>query len=58
MLATRFGVEAIDAADQRDFQTMVALRGAEIVRVPIDDAIRELKTVDTALYDVASVFFG
>jgi phosphofructokinase-like protein len=58
VLATRFGVEAIDAADQGDFQTMVALQGARIVRVPIDEAIRELKTVDTALYDVASVFFG
>jgi 6-phosphofructokinase 1 len=58
VLATRFGVEAIDAAHDHDFQTMVALQGTQIVRVPIDDAIRELKTVDPALYDVASVFFG
>jgi ATP-dependent phosphofructokinase / diphosphate-dependent phosphofructokinase len=58
VLATRFGVEAIDAVHERDFQTMVALQGAQIVRVPIDDAIRELKTVDPGLYDVASVFFG
>ena len=46
VLATRFGVEAIDAAHEHDFQKMVALQGAQIVRVPIDDAIRELKTVD------------
>jgi 6-phosphofructokinase 1 len=58
VLATRFGVEAIDAAHEGDFQTMVALQGTRIVRVPIDEAIRELKTVDPELYDVASVFFG
>jgi 6-phosphofructokinase len=58
VLATRLGVEAIDAAHERDFQKMVALQGTKIVRVPIDDAIRELKTVDPKLYEVASVFFG
>jgi 6-phosphofructokinase 1 len=58
VLATRFGIEAIDAAHEQDFQKMVALRGTEIVRVPIDEAVRELKTVDPRLYDVASVFFG
>jgi phosphofructokinase-like protein len=58
VLATRFGVEAIDAAHEHDFQKMVALQGARIVRVPIGDAIRELKTVDPQLYEVATVFFG
>ena len=58
VLATRFGVAAIDAVDELDFQKMVALQGTQIVRVPIEDAIRELKTVDAALYEVASVFFG
>jgi phosphofructokinase-like protein len=58
VLATRFGVEAIDAAHEQDFQKMVALEGARIVRVRIEDAIRELKTVDPELYDVASIFFG
>jgi 6-phosphofructokinase 1 len=37
---------------------MVALQGADIVRVPIEEGVRELKTVDPKLYDVASVFFG
>jgi phosphofructokinase-like protein len=58
VLATRFGIEAIDAVHQNDFGTMVALRGADIIRVPLADAIRELKTVDRRLYDAASVFFG
>jgi 6-phosphofructokinase 1 len=40
------------------FGTMVALRGERIERVPIADAVRELKTVDPALLAVAGVFFG
>jgi 6-phosphofructokinase 1 len=37
---------------------MVALRGTDIVRVPIEEGVRELKTVDDALYAAAAVFFG
>jgi ATP-dependent phosphofructokinase / diphosphate-dependent phosphofructokinase len=58
VLATRFGIEAIDAVNDGEFGIMVALRGPDIVRVPIEDGVRELKTVDPKLYDVASVFFG
>ncbi|HEV8296623.1 MAG TPA: 6-phosphofructokinase [Acidimicrobiales bacterium] len=58
VLATRFGVEAIDAVHEHNFGVMVALRGPDIIRVPIADAVRELKTVDRRIYDVASVFFG
>lgn len=58
VLATRFGIEAIDAVHERDFSTMVALAGAQIVRVPIEAGVSELKTVDPELFDVARVFFG
>jgi 6-phosphofructokinase 1 len=58
ILATRFGLEAIDAVHENDFAKMVALQGNDIVRVPIDDAVRELKTVPPALLESASVFFG
>jgi 6-phosphofructokinase 1 len=58
ILATRFGIAAIDAVHDGDFDTMVALRGERIERVPIDDAVRELKTVDPELLEVAGVFFG
>ena len=58
ILATRFGIEAIDAVHDRDFGKMVALQCGRIVRVPIEDAVRELKLVDPALFDVATVFFG
>jgi 6-phosphofructokinase 1 len=58
VIATRFGIEAIDAVHERDFATMVALRGTDVVRVPIADGVREPKTVDMELYDTAAVFFG
>jgi 6-phosphofructokinase 1 len=58
ILATRFGIAAIDAVHDGAFGTMVALRGERIERVPIGDAVRELKTVDRELLDVAGVFFG
>ncbi len=58
VLATRLGVDAIDAAHEGDFGKMVALRGSDIVRVPLEDAVREPKTVGEDLYGVAEVFFG
>jgi 6-phosphofructokinase 1 len=58
VIATRFGVEAIDAAHQGDFGVMVALRGTDVVRVPIEDGVAQLKTVDGRLFDTAAVFFG
>ncbi|MDR6973356.1 6-phosphofructokinase 1 [Streptomyces sp. 3330] len=57
-LATRFGLHAVDAVHEGDFGTMVALRGTDIVRVPIAEATARLKTVDPALYTEAGVFFG
>jgi ATP-dependent phosphofructokinase / diphosphate-dependent phosphofructokinase len=58
VLATRFGLHAVDAVSDGDWGKMVALRGAEIARVPLVDAIRELKTVRPELYAEAEVFFG
>ena len=58
VLATRFGVAAIDAGMEGDFGKMVALRGQSIVRVPLADALSESKLVDPALYATAETFFG
>ncbi|CAL9417548.1 Pyrophosphate--fructose 6-phosphate 1-phosphotransferase [Streptomyces sp. enrichment culture] len=57
-LATRFGLHAVDAVRDGAFGTMVALRGTDIVRVPLAEATAKLKTVDPALYREAGVFFG
>jgi 6-phosphofructokinase 1 len=58
VLGTRFGVEAIDAASEGDFGRMVALRGTEIVRVPLEEALAAPKLLDPRLYETAEVFFG
>ena len=58
MLATRFGVAAMDAVYEGRFGEMAALRADEIVLVPLADALREPKLLDPRLFDLASVFFG
>lgn len=58
VLATRFGLEAALAAAQGDWGRMVALRGSDIVRVPIADVAGRTRTVPRSLYDEAAVFFG
>jgi ATP-dependent phosphofructokinase / diphosphate-dependent phosphofructokinase len=57
-LATRFGLHAIDAVHEGKWGQMTALRGADIVTVPLAEATKELKVVDPALYAEAEVFFG
>ena len=58
VLATRFGVAAIDAVHDGGFGDMVALQAGHIVRVPLEVAVGELKTLDHSLLEVAEVFFG
>ena len=57
-LATRFGLHAVAAVRDNEFGTMVALRGTDIVRVPLSEGTGELKTVTPELYAEAEVFFG
>ena len=58
VLATRFGVAAVEAVHDGAFGQMVALQAGEIVRVPLAEAVGELKLVDPSLYHgVAEVFF-
>jgi 6-phosphofructokinase 1 len=57
-LATRFGLHAADAVAEGDFGTMMALRGTDIVRVPLAEGTGKLKLVSDAEYAEAQVFFG
>jgi len=58
VLATRFGVAAMDAAAGGRFGCMVALRGTEILEVALEEALREPKLLDPELYETAELFFG
>ncbi len=57
-LATRFGLHAITAVHENDFGKMVALRGTDIVRVPLSEGTAELKVVTPELYEELEVLFG
>jgi ATP-dependent phosphofructokinase / diphosphate-dependent phosphofructokinase len=58
VLATRFGLHAIDAADQGEWGKMTSLRGTEISLVDLSEATAEVKLVPESLYREAEVFFG
>ncbi|MCW2603349.1 MAG: Diphosphate--fructose-6-phosphate1-phosphotransf erase [Pseudonocardiales bacterium] len=58
VLATRFGLHAIDAVHDGESGIMVALSGTDIVRVPLSAAVAKLKTVDAARYAETEVLFG
>jgi phosphofructokinase-like protein len=57
MLATRFGIAAVDAAHDRAYGTMVGLQGGTVERVGLHEATAELKHVpDALLHGVARLF--
>jgi phosphofructokinase-like protein len=58
VLATRLGIAAVDAASERRWGTMPALRGTRIELVRLKDAVSELRTVPPEDYDSAATFFG
>ncbi|MFD6095957.1 6-phosphofructokinase [Nocardiopsis flavescens] len=58
VLATRLGVNAIDAVHDKSFGKMVGLQGTDIVRVDLAEATDTLKTVPAERYAEAEVFFG
>jgi len=59
VLATRYGVAAIDLVHDGKYGHMVSLQADRIVDITLAEAKeRGLKTVDPQLYDVARVFFA
>ena len=57
MLATRLGLKAIDLVHEGNFGTMASIKGNEIVAVPLESAVSELKTVPHELYVEATRLF-
>lgn len=59
VLATRYGLAAIDAVHEEAWGDMVAFRSARITRADMADVVGATRHLDMSLYqDVASVFFG
>ncbi|MEV0849146.1 ATP-dependent 6-phosphofructokinase [Streptomyces sp. NPDC049954] len=57
VLATRFGWYAVEAVHRGDFGNMTALRGTDVVMVPLADAVTELKRVPKERMDEAESVF-
>lgn len=58
VLATRFGIAAVDAITKKKWGTMVALRGTDIQSVHLSDATYEVKEVPYARWEEAAILFG
>jgi 6-phosphofructokinase 1 len=58
VLATRLGLAAIDAAHDRRWGMMPALRSTRIELVPLSEAVAQLRTVPPEDYEAAAAFFG
>jgi 6-phosphofructokinase 1 len=67
ILATRYGVAAVDLVAKNDYGKMVGITGGEIVPVPVMDIVEtdkkghyvgKTKTLDMRFFETAKVFFG
>ncbi len=58
ILATRFGVKAVEMVLEGQFGRMAALSGTSIVDVPLTDAVNGYKYLDPEFYRHAEIFFG
>lgn len=58
VLATRYGIAAIEMVHKKDFGKMAALKGTLIVGIPLSEAVKGIKLVSEDLYQVAETFFG
>jgi 6-phosphofructokinase 1 len=57
-LGTRVGLKAVDLVHQGKFDHMAALQGTEIVGVPLEAAVGQLKTVPPELYQQVKTVFS
>jgi 6-phosphofructokinase 1 len=58
VLATRLGVAAAEYAIEGKREVMAAVRGPDIVPVPMEEACSEIRGVPHELYTTAAAFFG
>jgi 6-phosphofructokinase 1 len=57
ILATRFGVKAVELALEGRFDVMTALRGGEVVPVPLEEALQGPKPAPKELIGLAELFY-
>lgn len=57
VMATRYGIAAVDLVKEGKFGVMVALRAGKIITVPLEKALARMKVVNPQLYEEAKTFF-
>jgi len=57
ILGLRCGVTAVDLIAQGKFGYMAALKGNEVMGVPLEEAVSKLKVIDKKWWELAQVFF-
>lgn len=58
VLATRYGITAVDLIKEEKSGLMVSFHCNDMTTVPLSTAVEKLKTIDLDIYDIAKVFFG
>ncbi len=58
VLATRYGVAAMDAVHAGHFGVMVALKGNDIVEIPLATVAEGIREVDEKFYEMTKTFWG
>lgn len=58
VLGTRYGVHAVDMVAREEWGMMAALRGFEVISLPLSESIHVNKQVPESIYEVAKNFFG
>jgi 6-phosphofructokinase 1 len=56
ILATRFGVKAVEMVRAGEFDQMVCLKGHGVASVPLEKAVKRARTVDMDLYEMSKLF--
>lgn len=56
ILATRYGIKAVELVKEGRFGRMVALNGSKIIDIPIEEGVKETKTVDMDTYRIIDIF--
>lgn len=57
LLATRFGVAAIDLVNRKKWDYMTALKGEKVTEVPLKEGLDGIKPVAKSLYETATIFY-
>ena len=58
LIGTQFGIKAVQFVKEERFGQMVSLRENKLQSVPIERAVKDRKTINMELYQMASVFFA